>query len=297
MVGYAADLGKPISAANPPYQRAMSAVPPAADDVFAANRAVGRIALAVKRDTGITRRARIREEGPLRVRCPGPRRAELEAIILNTAGGVAGGDRFDLDISVEAGARLAITTAAAEKIYRALDAQAGIAITLDVDAGGALAWLPQETILFDGARLARTIRVNLARDARLVLAEAIVFGRLGMGETVHGALLLDRWRVYREGRLIHAEALRFDGDIGAKLALRSVANGSTAIATILVAPAGESALAAVRGLAFRGEVGASAWKELMLVRMCAADGAALRHDLIAVLNTVRGALLPRLWTS
>jgi urease accessory protein len=273
----------------------MSVVPAPENEVFAANRACGRIALAVKAGDGVTRRSRIREEGPLRVRCPGQPSAELEAVILNTAGGVAGGDRFNIDISVPSEARLVVTTAAAEKIYRALDDDALIAINLKVAAGATLAWLPQETILFDGARLARTIRIDIDRDARLIIAEAIIFGRSGMGETVRHGRLLDRWQVHRDGRIIHAEALRFEGEIGAKLSAAAVSNGGTAIATVLIVPAEESFLVGVRALRFVGEVAASAWKGVVLIRLCAADGAALRHDLVTVLNAVRSGALPRLW--
>jgi urease accessory protein len=273
----------------------MSVVPAPENEVFAANRACARIALAVKANNGVTRRSRIREEGPLRVRCPGQPSAELEAVILNTAGGVAGGDRFNIDISVPSEARLVVTTAAAEKIYRALDDAAVITINLKVAAGATLAWLPQETILFDGARLARTIRIDIDRDSRLIIAEAIIFGRSGMGERVRHGRLLDRWQVYREGRIIHAEALRFEGEIGAKLSAAAVTNGGTAIATVLIAPAEESFLIGVRALRFVGEVAVSAWKGVLLIRLCAADGAALRHDLVAVLNAVRGGTLPRLW--
>ena len=127
---------------------------PAPNDVFAANRAFGRIALAVKASRGVTGRARLREEGPLRLRCPGPPSAELEAVILNTAGGMAGGDRFSIEVSVAPGARVVVTTAAAEKIYRSLEADSTVEVNLKIAAGGALAWLPQETILFD-SRAAR----------------------------------------------------------------------------------------------------------------------------------------------
>src|SRR5258708_290466 len=106
---------------------------------FAANRAIGRIAFAVQAKAGVTRRARVREEGSLRVRFPGPASAELEAVIVNTAGGVAGGDRLKLDVSVEGGARLAVTTAAAEKIYRALEEAATSDVKLSVAAGACLA--------------------------------------------------------------------------------------------------------------------------------------------------------------
>ena len=126
-----------------------------AADIFAANRAAGRIALEVEASVGATRRSRVREEGPLRVRCPGPPAAELEAVIINTAGGVAGGDRLELDVAVGPGGRLVVTTAAAEKVYRTLEPAATIDVRLAVDAGAALAWLPQETILFDRARLER----------------------------------------------------------------------------------------------------------------------------------------------
>jgi urease accessory protein len=273
----------------------MSAVPVCADEALAANRAFGRIVLAAKACNGATRRSRVREEGPLRVRCPGQPSAELEAVILNTAGGVAGGDRFDIEISVEPQSRLVVTTAAAEKIYRALDSEAVIAVSLRVGEGAALAWLPQETILFEGARLSRTIRIDIEGDARVIAAEAVVFGRSGMGETVHHGRLLDGWRIYCGGRIFHAEAARFEGDIATKLAAPAVANGGGAIATILSAPAEESLLAAVRGLRFAGEVAASAWKGMLAVRLCAADGAALRHDLAAIMKAVRGEAVPRLW--
>jgi urease accessory protein len=272
---------------------------PAADlaRTFAANRAVGRITLAARASGGVTRRARLREEGSLRVRCPGPASGELEAVIVNTAGGVAGGDRLMLDVSVETGAGLVVTTAAAEKVYRALEPAATIDVKLAVGAAASLAWLPQETILFDGARLKRAIDIELAEDARLLLAEAIVFGRAGMGEAVDDGLLFDRWRLRRCGRLIHAETMRLDGAVARKLAQPAVAKGGIAVATVLVVPGDEATAAGVRALGdrWRGEAGASAWNGLMVVRLCAPDGEALRHDLLAVLAAVRAAPLPRLW--
>jgi urease accessory protein len=268
---------------------------PAPNDVFAANRAFGRIALAVKASRGVTGRARLREEGPLRLRCPGPPSAELEAVILNTAGGMAGGDRFSIEISVGPGAHVVVTTAAAEKIYRSLEADSTVEVNLKIAAGGALAWLPQETILFDYARLARAIRIDIADDARLVFVEAIVFGRLGMGEIVRHGCLHDRWRLHRGRGILHAEAMRLEGDIDRKLAQPAVANGTRAMATVLVIPGDDATIAAVRAATFCGEVAASAWKGMMAVRFCAADGATLRGDLISALATVRGLSLPRLW--
>jgi urease accessory protein len=264
---------------------------------FAANRAIGRIAFAVQSKAGVTRRTRVREEGSLRVRFPGPASAELEAVIVNTAGGVAGGDRFALDVTVEPGARLVVTTAAAEKVYRTLEPDATIDVKLAVGATSSLAWLPRETILFNRARLRRTINIDLAEDARLLLAEAIVFGRSGMGEAVDDAGVFDRWHLHRGGRLIHAEAMRLDGAVATKLAQPAVANGGVAVATVLIVPADEAVAAGIRALDdhFLGEVGVSAWNGFAVVRLCAADGAALRHDLVAVLTAVHNGSLPRLW--
>jgi urease accessory protein len=268
------------------------------DTIFAANRAIGHVALSVKSVAGKTRRAHVREAGSLRVRCPGAPAAELEAVIINTAGGVAGGDRFDLDIAAGEGTRLVVTTAAAEKVYRTLGPDSGIGVKLNVAPGATLAWLPQETILFDRARLSRTIDVSLADDARLFLAEAIVFGRSGMGEAVVEGALTDRWRVRRDGRLIYAEGVRLDGAIAQRFAAPAIAKGGIAVATVLIAPGDDAAVQAVRAAQDRyaGDVGASAWNDIAAVRLCAPDGAALRHDLVHVMTAVRGEL-PRIWTS
>jgi urease accessory protein len=265
--------------------------------IFAANRAIGRVALEAKWAEGATRRGRVHEQGAWRLRCPGPPASELEAMIVNTAGGMAGGDRLALDFAVGPGARLVVTSAAAEKVYRTLGSETLITAKLDVAAGGELAWLPQETILFDRARLRRTIEVELAADARLLLAEAMILGRSGMGETVTEGLWLDRWRVRRSGTLLHAETVRLDGNVAAKLAQAAVAKGGVAMATVLCVPADETIVAAARaaGQSCRGEVGASAWNGLAVVRLVAADGAALRHDLASILTTIRGGRLPRLW--
>jgi urease accessory protein len=260
------------------------------DEIFAANRAGGRISFAAKLAAGVTQRARLYEEGALRLRCPGPRRRELEAMIVNTAGGMAGGDRFAIDLTVEPGAHLIVTTAAAEKVYRTLGADASIAARIEVGAGGALAWLPQETILFDRARLKRSIEVDLAADARLLMAEAVVFGRAGMGEVVAAGSLLDRRRVRRGGKLVHAETTRLDGDIAGKLTQAAVARGGIAVASVLAVPADEAIAAAVREASrqCRGEVGISAWNGFAVMRLVAGDGATLRHDLACVLPTLRG---------
>ena len=276
----------------------MLAGTPAQSEIFAGNRAIGRVALSVAADADRSRRQRVHEEGALRVRFPNvSNRDALEAVIVNTAGGMAGGDRFDLDIAVGSGAKLTITTAAAEKIYRSLGPDTEIRVKLGIGSGGTLGWLPQETILFDQIRLRRSIEADLAPDASLLLAEGVVFGRSAMGETLAHGHFFDRWRVRRDGALIFAESLRLDDVIAEQLRQRAVAGGAVAIASVLKIPGDEAAVAAVRAKEkdFAGEVGVSAWNGLALARLVAPDGAALHRDLIAVLSALGNMPLPRLW--
>jgi urease accessory protein len=273
---------------------------PLRQEIFAANRASGRLACSVIAAAGGSRRARVHEAGSLRVRFPNGERGRdnaLEAVVVNTAGGMAGGDRFAIDITVGAGARLTATTAAAEKIYRSLGPETEIGAKLKVGAGAALAWLPQETILFDRARLRRTIEVDLAKDAALILAEAVVFGRSAMGETVASGYFFDRWRVRINGTLAFAETLRLDGAIAERLARRASADGGIALASVLKLPGDDASIAAVRAIeqGFAGEVGASAWNGLALARLVAPDGRTLRRDLIGLLAALGATPLPRLW--
>ena len=271
---------------------------PAHDKIFAGNRSIGRIALSVAADGHGSRRKRVHEQGALRVRFPNAAApGALEAVIVNTAGGMTGGDHFAIDVAVEANARLIVTTAAAEKIYRSLGPDTRIDIKLAVGPGARLAWLPQEAILFDQVRLRRSVDVALAPGADLLLAEGIVFGRSAMGETVRSGLLFDRWRVRIGGALAFAESLCLDGAIAQDLARRAVAGESVAVASVLKVPGDEKAVAAVRAMEkdFAGEVGISAWNGIAVARLVAGDGAALHRDLIAVLTALSEPPLPRLW--
>ena len=268
-----------------------------AAEIFAANRAVGRIALSVEHASGTTRPVRVHEAGMLRVRFPhGERRDTLEAVVVNTAGGLAGGDRADIEMKVAPEAQVLATSAAAEKVYRSLGPDTQMSVRLQADPGGAITWLPQETILFDRMRLRRTIDVALTGDAKLLMAEAVVFGRSAMGESVACGAFFDRWRVRVDGALVFADGQRFDGPIAERLAQRAVAGGGIAIATLLKIPGDDDAVGTLHALqsAFSGEVGVSAWNGLMVARLVAPTSAALRHDLIRILTALRTPL-PRLW--
>jgi len=269
----------------------------AASATFAANRAQGAVRFDVKFEAGVTRRGRLHESGSLRVRFPSPEADGLSGVFVNTAGGIAGGDRFDIEIAAGAGARLTLTTAAAEKVYRAAGPAAQLNIALKAGARSHLAWLPQETILFDRARISRRIDIDLAEDASLLLCEIVVFGRSAMGEKVLHGEFVDRWRLRRGGRLVFAETVRLDGDIGEKLARPAVANGGVAVGTALIVPGDEAVVEKIREASdqFGGEVGISCWNGFAMARFCAQDAARLRADMMAVLGRASGVALPRLW--
>jgi len=264
----------------------------ASSATFAANRVASRIAMTVGVQAGRSRCMRIYEDGALRVRFPNDE--QLQAIVVNTAGGIAGGDRISFDVTVEEGAGLTLTTAAAEKAYRSLGDDATLDVALRVERGATLHWLPQETILFNEARLSRSIEVDLAQDARLLLAEAVIFGRTAMDEAVNNGKLVDRWRVRRGGKLVFADTVRLDGRVAEQLARRAVAGGGCAVATVLLSPASDDRVTALRALQFAGEVGLSSWNGITLARLVARDGEALRHDLKLVITHLAGTL-PRIW--
>ena len=268
-----------------------------ASAIFAANRAQGSVAFDVHRIEGVTRRRGLHESGSLRVRFPSPEADGLSAMFVNTAGGIAGGDRFDIEIAAGEGSSVAVTTAAAEKVYRAQGPAAEVNISLTAADGAHLSWLPQETILFDRARIARRIDIDLAEGASLLLCEIVVFGRTAMGERMLSGEFTDRWRMRRGGRLVFAETVRLDGDIGEKLARPAVANGGVAIGTALIVPGDEALVERIREASetFGGEVGISAWNGFAMARFCAQDAARLRADMMAVLCRASGAALPRLW--
>jgi urease accessory protein len=268
--------------------------PSSANAIPAFVRAEGGVRVAF----GSTRRGTvpltIAESGGYRVRFP----RTGEGVLINTGGGMTGGDRMSVDVSVQAGADAVITTQAAEKIYRSDGSDTEIAVSLALDPEASLAWLPQEQILFDGARLRRTLDVTMASDASLTLVESVVFGRLAMGESIASGAFRDRWRVSRDGRLVLAEDVRLDGAIGRVLNRRAVASGGRAIATFLfIAPDAERRIDEARN-ALDGapcECGATAFDGMLLARFVAADPQALRSALSRFIERFRGTPMPRSW--
>ncbi|MHB2266920.1 urease accessory protein UreD [Aliihoeflea sp. PC F10.4] len=263
-------------------------------------RADGR--LSVRKIDGRTRLHRLFQEGAAKIRFPAPESAALEAVLINTAGGLTGGDRVAWAVDAAADTALSLTTQACEKIYRADSGRAQVEVALKAATGARLSWLPQETILFDGAALSRRLDIDLAADASALILEATIFGRQAMGESVERAIFHDRWRVRRAGRLVHAEDFRIGPDVAAQLSHPAIAGGGRAVATLLfIDSRAEEMLAPARALT--GEAGGVSFWNVgrtgkLLARIVAEDGYALRQRLLPLVRLLNGqAGLPKIWTS
>ncbi len=240
---------------------------------------------------------RVFETGGLRVRCPNTARG-CEAVIVNTGGGIAGGDHAKIDIVAGDDADATITTAAAEKVYRAQNAEASVEVSLRAGARSRVEWLPQETILFDGAHLSRRLDIDLDSTASLTLMECVVFGRMAMGELSIEGSFRDRWRVRRDRRLIFAEDARIDGDITGLLDRPAIGRNARASALFVhVAPDAEARIDAIREALepVACEWGASAWNGMAVVRMLSPSPELLRLAILALLRAMRGRAAPRVW--
>ncbi|MGL4321632.1 MAG: urease accessory protein UreD [Paracoccaceae bacterium] len=216
-----------------------------------------------------------------------------EVVFLNTSGGLTAGDKLSWRLELADGVRAIATTQTAERAYLARDGQAEVTVTHHVGAGGWLDWLPQETILFDGAALSRSTRVDLGAGAGCLLLEAVVLGRAAMGETVGRLAFSDRREVWQSGRPRLVEpVLLTDAALGTGAA---GLDGARAFASVaLVAQGAEDALGPVRAVLGEGAA-ASGFDGKLMVRMRAGDGWPLRQQIARVLRVLTARALPRVW--
>jgi urease accessory protein len=221
-----------------------------------------------------------------------------EAVIVNTAGGLTGGDLFTVEADVEREAAAVLTTQACERIYRSLGGPATVRTHLSVAEGARLSWLPQETILFDRSGLARSLSVDIGAGATFLAVEAVLLGRKASGETLTTISFRDSWRIRREGQLVFADETALGEALGDALTARPALGGASAFATILlVAPDAEARLERLRELPTNDatEAGFSAFDGLCLARLIAQDGASLRSRLLPLL-TALGGEPPLVWS-
>ena len=221
-----------------------------------------------------------------------------EIVFLNTSGGMASGDRLEYHVEMRAGCRAVATTQTAERAYRANGVSSHAQVSLTLGAGSWLDWLPQETILFDGAKLDRVTRVDLGPVAGCMLLEMIVLGRQAMGETLSRLHLNDRREIWQAGRIIHYDALSLNDAALPRLRDPAILNGAKAMATLaVIAPHAPDLLASAREVLNEPRVtaAASAPSGRLVLRLLADDGWPLRRQINRLLTRLRPDPLPRIW--
>ncbi len=261
-------------------------------------RARGQLDLSVRCDANAqTRLVNLREEGSLRAIFPRTPNQSVEAVILNTAGGIAGGDHFNITAQAFENADLSITTQAAERIYKAMDHTPGRLHTkIDVAANARCNWLPQETILFDGAQLHRRLDVDLSETATFLMVEPLIFGREASGETIRNGLFYDRVRITRDELPIYLDGVHLSGDMAATLQPKAIADGARAMANVVFYQRDAArSLSGLRDL-LPVTAGASLLNDTTLVaRILAPDSYELRKILLPIMTLLTDNAVPKNW--
>lgn len=265
--------------------------------VAAQPRARGEIRARFDQPLGTPRLAELRQAGSSRALFPRTPSQSLQMVLTNTSGGVTGGDRFRTDVTVCDGARVTLTTQAAERAYRAQPGQIGrVDTTLHVEGKSHVSWLPQETILFDGCAFARRLTVDIAPDASALLVEPLVFGRSAMGEAVRSGHLDDRIEVRSCGESLFLDRTRMTGDLATTLDRPAVAAGARASALILyVGPSAEARLEAVREMLPEAGGASLIRPNLLAARLLAEDAFMLRTSLVPLIEALHEDVIPRPW--
>ncbi|MGE0768492.1 MAG: urease accessory protein UreD [Hyphomicrobiaceae bacterium] len=244
--------------------------------------------------------ASVVERGGYRLARPTTFGPHLEALQVNTGGGVAGGDRIETVYELGAAADVVHTASSAERIYRSDGSHSRLEVRISLAQGARLDWLPQQTILYAGARLERRIEVDVAEDSRLLMVEVTTFGRPESDEGAAPASLNDQWRVRRGDQLVYAEAVRLSGELSATLDRPAVGGGARASAlALLVAPAASDLVEPLRRALESDacETGVSAWNGLLAVRVLAAAPGDLIAALARAIPILSGRALPRVWAT
>ncbi|WP_316863200.1 urease accessory protein UreD [uncultured Cohaesibacter sp.] len=259
-------------------------------------RARGKAALGFGLRDGRTVLSDLHQSGCVKALLPRNHASRVDAVLINTSGGVTGGDRLDYCARLEEGASLCLTTQTAERIYKSSSGAGVISTKLELAAFSAMDWLPQETILFDGSALDRHLDVSMSASSSALLLEAVVLGRKAMGETLKRCDFCDQWRVMREGKLVYADALRLRDP--AALGGRATLENMRAFATLVyISLDAEDRRDQMAGLLSFDDVRAStsAWNGCLVTRFIAPDAQPLRAALIATLSQFRAHPLPRVW--
>jgi urease accessory protein len=273
---------------------------------YPAEAGAGLARVHVRNVEGATRLSLLEQRSPLRVLLPSVPAAEaIEAVLINTGGGVVAGDRLAVEIVAGARTRLRATSQAAEKVYRSQGPPSALEVRLDAGRDAWLEWLPQETILFDRSAFRRRLLLEVARSARVLAGEILVLGRAAHGERLTCGSIRDRWSVRRGGRLLWVDALRLEGGLEACLEARFGFAGARALATVIyVAEDAERWLEPARDLLAAAGIsaGATCLPGILIARALGAEADALRRAFGGLVTRLRARIaglperLPTVWT-
>jgi len=248
-------------------------------------------------------------EGPLRVqKALYPEGQEVcHAIVLHPPAGIAGGDQLDIRIATGDGAHALLTTPGAGKWYRSAGAEAAQSVRLSVDAGAMMEWLPQETIIFSGARATIKTHVDLGVNARFLGVETICYGRRASGETFANGVLRLSTDIVLGGRLLWRERGRIDGGsalLASPIGLAGYSVCSTVLAVgVDTAPDQLAACRAAGSSETEAKWGVSAMPQLLVGRYLGHSAEAAREWFMALWQVLRPALAgrdairPRIWST
>jgi urease accessory protein len=260
-------------------------------------RARGQVRVTAKRRDGRSVIDDLAMSGSMKLLFPRPAGAALDAMLINTAGGVTGGDRFFVEAGAGAGTTLTLTTQAAERAYAARGETAGrIETHLSVASDARLNWLPQETILFDAMNFERRLTADLEPGARFLMVEPLVLGRVAMGERLRAGRFRDRVEIRLAGRPVYLDGVRLAGDIDTQMARAATMNGARAMAALVyVGPDSEAWLDRLRRLMPETGGVSLVSPDCLACRIVAADGFALRRALLPALRLMNDDEIPRPW--
>jgi urease accessory protein len=269
-------------------------------------RSQGLVRLVLTGSARGTRIVDLFERCPIRIMFPGIRGAPVEeAVVVNTAGGIAGGDRLESSVTVLANASVTVTSQAAERVYRALSEPALINTRLKLRQAAKLAWLPQETIIYNGARMRRDTEIEISAGAQMLALEWLVLGRAAHGEEIVGGQIIDGWQVKLDGRLIWADRFRATNDVFPRLRSPVLLADFKAIGTLVYfGPDAEAWMQFVRDLApqLPCHCATTMVSGLVIARLAARDAAELKAGLREILlnfdrTQAQGPFrVPKMWS-
>lgn len=259
-------------------------------------RARGRVHLGFRSQGGETKLVDLHQSGCAKALLPKNYENRIDAVIINTAGGVTGGDELTYSAQLDAGSDLCLTTQTAERIYKSSGGIGKIDTQFTLGKNSALDWLPQETILFEQSALSRQLTVDMDATASTLILEPIILGRKAMGETLKSCFFTDQWHVTRGGKLAYADALRIT-DPAALLGTACLGQNRAFATLVYIAPDAEARRDQMRSLINFDDVttATSAWNGCLVTRFAAPDAQPLRRALISTLSQFRAHPLPRVW--